>query len=46
VTGPIGFAGAGLAPERASITATYAVVVASATLGAAIVVAAAAPRRR
>jgi MFS family permease len=45
VTGPIGFAGAGLLLERASITATYAVVVASATLGAAIVVAASVPRR-
>jgi hypothetical protein len=45
VTGPIGCACAGLALERVSITATYAVVVASATPGAAIVVAASAPRR-
>ena len=45
VTGPIGFAGAGLMLEHASISATYAVVVASATVGAAIVVAAAVPRR-
>jgi MFS family permease len=44
-TGPIGFAVAGLLLERASITATYAVVVASVTAGAAIVVAASVPHR-
>jgi MFS family permease len=45
VTGPIGFVGAGLLLEHASISATYAVVVAAATVGAAIVVAASVPRR-
>jgi hypothetical protein len=45
VTGPIGFVGAGLLLEHASISAAYAVVVASATVGAAIVVAASVPRR-
>jgi Transmembrane secretion effector len=37
-TGPIGFVGAGLLLEHVSISATYAVVVAAATVGAAIVV--------
>ena len=41
VTGPVGFAGAGLLLEHVSITATYAMVVTAATVGAAIVVAAA-----
>jgi ribosomal protein S18 acetylase RimI-like enzyme len=41
-TGPIGFAAAGLLLGHASVTATYAVIAASATIGAGIVVAASA----
>src|SRR5439155_20863032 len=37
-TGPIGFVGAGLLLQHASLRATYAVVAGSATVGAAIVV--------
>ena len=42
-TGPIGFVGAGLLLQHASLQATYAVVAGSATLGAAIVVTAMIP---
>ena len=42
-TGPIGFVGAGLLLQHASLQATYAVVAGSATLGAAIVVTAKTP---
>jgi hypothetical protein len=39
-TGPVGFVGGGLLLEHASVTAAYALVAASASAGAAIVVAA------
>jgi hypothetical protein len=39
-TGPVGFVGAGLLLQHASLRATYALVAGSATLGAAMVLAA------